>query len=60
MRATDDDRARLFWVPLHKLFSGPECLQGLDLDVTLSTSHSNEKLRRFHPAEHGRLLHGLG
>src|ERR687898_613411 len=48
LRATDEDRSRLFWVPLHKLFSGPECLQGLDLTVTLSTEHSNEKLRRFH------------
>ena len=48
LRATDDDRSRLFWVPLHKLFSGPECLQGLDLTVTLSTEHRNEKLRRFH------------
>jgi hypothetical protein len=48
LRATDDDRSRLFWVPLHKVFSGPECLQGFDLTVTLSTEHSNEKLRRFH------------
>jgi hypothetical protein len=48
LRATDDDQSRLFWVPLHKLFSGPECLQGLDLTVTLSTDHSSEKLRRFH------------
>jgi hypothetical protein len=48
LRATDDDRARRFWVPLHKLFSGPECLRGLDLDVSLSASHINEKLRRFH------------
>src|SRR5918994_534260 len=48
LRAADDDRSRLFWVPLHKLFSGPECLQGFDLTVTLSTEHSNEKLRRFH------------
>jgi hypothetical protein len=48
LRATDDDRSRLFWVPLHKLFSGPECLQGFDLTVTLATEHRNEKLRRFH------------
>src|SRR5215212_172252 len=48
LRATADDQSRLFWVPLHKLFSGPECLQGFDLTVTLSTEHSNEKLRRFH------------
>src|SRR5215208_4672699 len=48
LRATNDDQSRLFWVPLHKLFSGPECLQGFYLTVTLSTEHSNEKLRRFH------------
>jgi hypothetical protein len=48
LRATDEDQSRQFWVPLHKLFSGPECLQGFDLTVTLSTDHSNEKLRRFH------------
>ena len=48
LRATDDDQSRLFWVPLHKLFSGPECLQGFDLTVTLATEHRNEKLRRFH------------
>src|SRR5215203_1024375 len=48
LRATADDQSRLFWVPLHKVFSGPECLQGFDLIVTLSTEHSNEKLRRFH------------
>src|SRR5215216_5360511 len=39
VRSSEDDRSRLFWVPLHKLFSGPECLQGLDLTVTLSTEH---------------------
>jgi len=48
LRALPDDESRLFWVPLHKLFSGPECLQGLDLSVSLATSHINEKLRRFH------------
>lgn len=48
MRALADDRDRLFWAPLHKLFSGPECIRGLDLAVTLATDHVNEKLRRFH------------
>jgi hypothetical protein len=48
LRAAEGDQSRLFWVPLHKLFSGPECLQGFDLTVTLSTEHRNEKLRRFH------------
>lgn len=42
------DENRLFWVPLHKLFSGPECIRGLDLHVTLNTHHVNEKIRRIH------------
>jgi hypothetical protein len=49
-RAGDD--GRLFWLPLHKLFSGTECLRDLsggeDLQVTLSTRHVNEKIRRIH------------
>lgn len=47
-RATEDDQQRWFWAPVHKLFSGPECLAGLDLEVSLATGHLNEKLRRFH------------
>ena len=31
LRATEDDRSRRFWVPLHKLFSGSECLRGLHI-----------------------------
>ncbi|MEM6900475.1 MAG: hypothetical protein AAF583_11960 [Pseudomonadota bacterium] len=37
-----------FWVPVHKLFSGTECLQGLDLDVSMNAVHVNEKLHRIH------------
>ncbi|MGI8593632.1 MAG: hypothetical protein ACR2ML_04580 [Solirubrobacteraceae bacterium] len=37
-----------FWVPLHKLFGGTECLRGLDLTVELEAGHVNEKLRRLH------------
>jgi hypothetical protein len=44
------DGARQFWVPLHKLFSGPECLRGQRLDVRVRASHVNEKLRRVHLA----------
>lgn len=44
--ASDEDRQ--FWVPLHKLFDGDECLRGYDLDVGLAASHCNEKLRRAH------------
>ncbi len=42
------DENRLFWIPLHKLFSGTECIQGLNLDVNLEAHHMNEKLRRIH------------
>ncbi|BAY49512.1 hypothetical protein SAMD00079811_71410 [Scytonema sp. HK-05] len=42
------DNSREFWVPLHKLFNGRECIRGLNLQVTLATGHVNEKLRRIH------------
>ena len=44
------DAGRQFWVPLHKLFAGTECIRGLDLTVTLSATHVNEKIRRIHLA----------
>ena len=43
-----DDATRDFWVPLHKLFSGPECVRGLNLSVELTAHHINEKIRRVH------------
>lgn len=53
------DETRNFWVPVHKLFSGPECLRGLDLTVELSAHHVNEKLRRIH-RELRRVGHDTG
>lgn len=48
----NSDAERTFWLPLHKLFAGPECLRGLasDLEVRLASTHVNEKLRRIHVA----------
>jgi hypothetical protein len=37
-----------FWVPIHKLFSGDECIKNLNLNVKLESFHVNEKLRRIH------------
>ena len=37
-----------FWVPIHKLFSGPECIRDLDLHVEFNSYHVNEKIRRIH------------
>jgi hypothetical protein len=48
MRAQTDDPTKNFWVPLHKLFSGTECLRGLDLHLSLKAHHVNEKFRRIH------------
>ena len=42
----DDDRQ--FWVPLHKLFAGPECIRGRNLDLSLDAHFVNEKLRKLH------------
>jgi hypothetical protein len=42
------DAKRLFWTPLHKLFSGGECIRNRTIEVRLSATHTNEKLRRAH------------
>lgn len=42
------DADRRFWLPMHKLFDGPECLRGHDLVVRLAAHHVNEKIRRAH------------
>jgi hypothetical protein len=43
------DGGRKFWVPLHKLFNGNECLADhRDLRVDLVAHHVNEKIRRIH------------
>src|SRR5262249_30244463 len=43
----DDERD--FWVPVHKLFPGKECLNGVNVkDVAFDVSIANEKLFRTH------------
>lgn len=46
MRRKSADAALDFWVPIHKLFNGTECIAGLDLQVNYSTFHYNDKIRR--------------
>lgn len=43
-----DDATLDFWVPLHKLFNGNECIAGMALDIELEAKHKNEKIRRIH------------
>jgi hypothetical protein len=44
----DIDPALDFWVPLHKLFNGSQCLEDMTLTVTLDNHQINEKLRHIH------------
>jgi hypothetical protein len=43
-----DDNKRKFWVPLHKLFNGKECVRGLDLNLAFGRGLRNEELATFH------------
>lgn len=45
-RGHDDQRD--FWVPIHKIFAGKECLRGHDLKPVLEAKHINEKLKKAH------------
>ena len=44
----EGDKDLQFWVPIHKLFAGSDCIEGLDLNLTLASHLFNEKLKRFH------------
>ena len=37
-----------YWVPVHKLFNGTECLKDTNLAVRLETVHQNRKVERVH------------
>ena len=49
------DDENFFLVPVHKLFSGSECLVGENLQLSFQEFHRSEKLRRIHqlPAARG-------
>ena len=38
-----------FWVPIHKLFSGPECIAGLDLQVELERGSAQRRAGEVPP-----------
>jgi hypothetical protein len=44
----DGDRDLDFWVPVHKLFNGRECIAGLDLALELHREVQNDELATFH------------
>ncbi len=43
-----DEKKRDFWVPVHKLFAGPECLAGLSLTPQFTAALFNLKIQRVH------------
>jgi len=43
-----DDSSRDFWVPIHKLFNGPECLRDMSLTLEMRSGLQNEELAQFH------------
>jgi len=50
------DKNAIFLVPVHKLFAGPECLDGENVQLSFLEFHRNEKLRKIHqlpPAKGG-------
>jgi hypothetical protein len=47
-RGDGKDDIRKFWVPLHKLFDGTDCIKGLDLKITFDSYHINEKIKKIH------------
>ncbi len=46
--ALPDDDKRQFWVPLHKLFSGSECIKGMDLELSFGSGLRNDEIAMFH------------
>lgn len=53
------DTDRSFWVPVHKLFSGGECLcddhgNGIEIQLELRAFHFNEKIRHIHSTLHDK------
>ena len=42
-----DDAMLDFWVPIHKLFDGDECISGIDLSLSLETKHYNQKIAKL-------------
>lgn len=53
------DQRRNFAMPVHKLFSGAECLGDTVLSIDFQEFHRNEKLRRIHTSGGVRVVDGF-
>ena len=45
---TPNDDELEFWVPVHKLFDGAECLDGMNIELKHDFRHTNEKIAKIH------------
>lgn len=52
----EGDNQREFWVPIHKLFSGKECIANMDLEIQLSSGMRNDIIASFHRTVQGQGL----
>ena len=48
MNPQPGDQDLEFWVPLHKVFEGDECMAGMNLSVWLENHQINEKIGQIH------------
>ena len=46
MRPQPGDNNLKFWMPVHKLFNGKECIKGLQVQLAFRAFHYNDKIRR--------------
>ncbi len=44
------DNQRQFFIPIHKLFAGTECVQGASISAEFEAAHVNDKILRVHKA----------
>ena len=54
---TGEREIDLPWYPIHKLFSGDDCLRGLNLRVELACEHFNQKLAKLEDVLALSLIH---
>lgn len=43
-----EDLGQSFWIPIHKLFPGGQCIEGEDLSLVWRAHHENTKIARIH------------
>jgi hypothetical protein len=58
-RDEQNDPLRTFYVPVHKLFNGPDCVEGAEIHLRFGEYHRNEKLRRLHTIGSLKLVAGF-